>query len=184
MTGGTRPTTGTVVSATPRTASTVLADQVDDDRVRSVGTRFRGGRMYEATQSGFWTAARIGRSTMSDPRDRARRDHRPDLEQATTFFAEAFGAEYLYDMLDEPLGGPAVEAGLGVPQGAVIKAIRMLRLGNGPNIELFTYTGVAQRDPVRPQRLRDPALLRVRRRHRRRGRAARDRGRHAAQRAR
>ena len=59
-TGGTRPTTGTVVSATPRTASTVLADKVDDDRVRSIGTRFRGGRMYEATQSGYWAAARIG----------------------------------------------------------------------------------------------------------------------------
>jgi 2,4-dienoyl-CoA reductase (NADPH2) len=59
-TGEDRPTTGTVVSATPRTASTVLADQVDDDRVRSIGTRFRGGRMYEATQSGYWAAARIG----------------------------------------------------------------------------------------------------------------------------
>ena len=59
-TGGTRPSVGTVVSAGPRTASTVLADQVDDDRVRSIGTRFRGGRMYEATQSGYWAAARIG----------------------------------------------------------------------------------------------------------------------------
>jgi 2,4-dienoyl-CoA reductase (NADPH2) len=48
------------VSATPRNASTVLADKVDDDRVRSIGTRFRGGRMYEATQSGYWAAARIG----------------------------------------------------------------------------------------------------------------------------
>jgi catechol 2,3-dioxygenase-like lactoylglutathione lyase family enzyme len=37
----------------------------------------------------------------------------PDMEQATTFFAEAFGAQYLYDMLDEPLGGPAVEKGSG-----------------------------------------------------------------------
>ncbi len=74
----------------------------------------------------------------------------PDLEQATTFFAEAFGAQKLYDMLDEPLRGPAVEKGLGVPEGAVIEVIRMLRLGNGPNIELFTYSGVTQRDPVVP----------------------------------
>jgi 2,4-dienoyl-CoA reductase-like NADH-dependent reductase (Old Yellow Enzyme family) len=59
-TSGARPTTGTVVSAAPRSASTVLADRVDDDRVRSIGTRFRGGRMYEATQSGYWAAARIG----------------------------------------------------------------------------------------------------------------------------
>jgi catechol 2,3-dioxygenase-like lactoylglutathione lyase family enzyme len=74
----------------------------------------------------------------------------PDLEAATEFFAQAFGAERIYDMLDEPLGGPGVESGLGVPVGAVITAIRMIRLGNGPNIELFTYTGVAQGDPVRP----------------------------------
>ncbi len=56
----------------------------------------------------------------------------PDLEQATTFFAEAFGARKIYDMISEPLSGPAIEKGLGVPQGAVIEAIRMLRLGNGP----------------------------------------------------
>jgi 2,4-dienoyl-CoA reductase-like NADH-dependent reductase (Old Yellow Enzyme family) len=59
-TGGSRPVGATVVSAGPRTASTVLAELVDDDRVRSIGTRFRGGRMYEATQSGYWAAARIG----------------------------------------------------------------------------------------------------------------------------
>ena len=74
----------------------------------------------------------------------------PDMEAATSFFAEAFGAEAIYDMLDEPLAGPAVEAGLGIPSGAVITAIRMLRLGNGPNIELFSYSGTDQRDPVRP----------------------------------
>ncbi|MBN9112276.1 MAG: VOC family protein [Pseudonocardia sp.] len=74
----------------------------------------------------------------------------PDLEQATTFFAEAFGAEHVYDMIDEALSGPAIESGLGVPAGATIEAIRMLRLGNGPNLELFTYSGVPQRDPLVP----------------------------------
>ncbi len=74
----------------------------------------------------------------------------PDMDEATAFFEEAFGAEFLYDMLTEPLGGPAVETGLGVPQGACIQVIRMMRLGNGPNIELFTYQGVDQRDPVVP----------------------------------
>ena len=77
----------------------------------------------------------------------------PDLEQATQFFAEAFGAEKIYDMLDEPLAGPEVEAGLGIPSGARIEAIRMLRLGEGPNLELFTYSGTAQRDPVVPSDL-------------------------------
>lgn len=74
----------------------------------------------------------------------------PDLEQATTFFFEAFGAEKLYDMLDEPLAGSAVESGLGVPPGAVIETIRMLRFGGGPNIELFVYSGTAQKEPVTP----------------------------------
>jgi 2,4-dienoyl-CoA reductase (NADPH2) len=58
-TGATAPTTGTVVWAGERIKSDVLADRVDGDRVLEVGTRMRGGRMYEATQSGFWTAARI-----------------------------------------------------------------------------------------------------------------------------
>jgi catechol 2,3-dioxygenase-like lactoylglutathione lyase family enzyme len=74
----------------------------------------------------------------------------PDLEQATDFFMDAFGAEKIYDMLDEPLAGSAVEIGLGIPQGARIEAIRMLRLGEGPNLELFTYSGTAQREPVVP----------------------------------
>ena len=83
----------------------------------------------------------------------------PDLEQATTFFADAFGAAKILRHDRRAAAGPAVEAGLGVPQGATIDAIRMLRLGNGPNLELFMYTGVGQVDPVLPQRLRDPALL-------------------------
>jgi 2,4-dienoyl-CoA reductase (NADPH2) len=47
------------VWATPRVASSVLSDLVDDSRILQIGTRIRGGRMYEATQSGFWTAAHI-----------------------------------------------------------------------------------------------------------------------------
>lgn len=74
----------------------------------------------------------------------------PDLELATSFFIDAFGAEKIYDMLHEPLAGPAVESGLGLPEGARIEAIRMLRLGEGPNLELFTYSGTAQRQPVVP----------------------------------
>ncbi|WLQ05783.1 VOC family protein [Arthrobacter oryzae] len=74
----------------------------------------------------------------------------PDLEQATRFFTEAFGAEKIYDMLDEPLTGPEVEAGLGIPSGATIESIRMMRLGDGPNLELFVYSGAPQRPPVVP----------------------------------
>jgi len=57
---GTVPDAGYVVMATARHASTVLVASVDDIRVHGIGTRSRGGRMYEATQSGFWAAAKIG----------------------------------------------------------------------------------------------------------------------------
>ena len=57
---GSPPETGTVLVATGRVGSSFRAELVDDERVFSIGTRARGGRMYEATQSGFWTAARIG----------------------------------------------------------------------------------------------------------------------------
>ncbi|OOL31547.1 NADH oxidase [Rhodococcus rhodochrous] len=58
-TGDSDPGPGTVVWATARVPSTVLATIVDGDRVQEIGTRMRGGRMYEATQSGFWAAAQI-----------------------------------------------------------------------------------------------------------------------------
>jgi catechol 2,3-dioxygenase-like lactoylglutathione lyase family enzyme len=77
----------------------------------------------------------------------------PDLEQATTFFSDAFDAEKIYDMIDAPLAGPDIETGLGVPPGTRIEAIRMLRLGNGPNLELFVYSGTQQRNPVLPNDL-------------------------------
>lgn len=44
----------------------------------------------------------------------------PDLEQATTLFVEVCGAEKIYDMLAEPISGPAIEIGPGVPAGAKI----------------------------------------------------------------
>ncbi|MEO3794423.1 VOC family protein [Nonomuraea sp. B10E15] len=75
----------------------------------------------------------------------------PDLDEATKFFARAFGAEVLYDTLPKergPKGGWAVERRLGVPQGTVEVAIRMLRLPNGPGIELFEFGGPRQADPV------------------------------------
>lgn len=74
----------------------------------------------------------------------------PDIEEATHFLSTALGAEKIYDMLEQPISGPAIEAGLGIPPGATILSIRMMRLGNGPNIELFAYSGIEQRPPVIP----------------------------------
>jgi catechol 2,3-dioxygenase-like lactoylglutathione lyase family enzyme len=74
----------------------------------------------------------------------------PDLDAAQRFFENVFGAEFLYDMLDGPLCGPEIEEALGVPAGTTLNAIRMLRLGQGPSLELFSYSSSDQKAPVVP----------------------------------
>jgi 2,4-dienoyl-CoA reductase-like NADH-dependent reductase (Old Yellow Enzyme family) len=49
----------TVIWAEPGAASDVGAALINDETVLAAGTRHRGGSMYEATQSGYWTAARL-----------------------------------------------------------------------------------------------------------------------------
>lgn len=49
----------TLVWAGPRHASGHLAERENGTTVLSVGTRLRGGLLYAATQSGYWTAARL-----------------------------------------------------------------------------------------------------------------------------
>ncbi len=64
----------------------------------------------------------------------------PDIEAATVFLREAFGARVAYDGLtpdDEPRGGAEVERQLGLPAGAQIVAQRMLQIGTGPGFEVF-----------------------------------------------
>lgn len=53
------PSEGTVVWAQDYNADDALSEVVDLDSVREIGTRFRGGRMFEAAQSGYWTAAEV-----------------------------------------------------------------------------------------------------------------------------
>jgi catechol 2,3-dioxygenase-like lactoylglutathione lyase family enzyme len=74
----------------------------------------------------------------------------PDIEAATRFLTEAFGAVVLYDMLDGPLSGELIETALEVPKGTVLEHIRMMRLGESASIELFRYSHVEQRKPVVP----------------------------------
>lgn len=57
---GKPPEAGTVVMATARQPSTAHAALERYLNVQAIGTRLRGGRMYEATQSGFWAAAKLG----------------------------------------------------------------------------------------------------------------------------
>ena len=64
----------------------------------------------------------------------------PDLDVATRFLREAAGARFCYDGLtrdDPPREGELVERQLGLPKGARIVRQRMLRIGNGPGLEIF-----------------------------------------------
>jgi len=85
----------------------------------------------------------------------------PDLDAATTFFVDAFDAVVLYDLIVDrammPLEENRVESIpvdlaeiLGVPRGAEVGNQRLLRLGNGPSIELFEYVNVPQRRVAAP----------------------------------
>ena len=77
----------------------------------------------------------------------------PDLEAATRFFAEAFGALVLYDALPHSAparSGPELEARLGVPAGTVQLAIRLLSFADGPSIELFEYRSPVQAAAATP----------------------------------
>lgn len=68
----------------------------------------------------------------------------PDLDAATRFLVDGLGAEVVYDGLtkdDEPRSGAEVERQLGLPHGAEIHKQRMIRIGNGPNLEVFEISG-------------------------------------------
>jgi catechol 2,3-dioxygenase-like lactoylglutathione lyase family enzyme len=67
----------------------------------------------------------------------------PDLESASAFLVEAFGAVPLYDSIlpsQPPFGGQEAIDELGVAPTTAVIAMRMLRIGNGPGIELFEMT--------------------------------------------
>lgn len=76
----------------------------------------------------------------------------PDLDAATAFFGAALGARLATDLVTEPLAGPELETGLGLPAGAVVRRVRMLSLGDGARLELFEIAEVEQ---VAPPRLSD-----------------------------
>ncbi len=58
--GGEQPhPNGAFVWAGPREPDALLADHEDGTRVLAIGTRLRGGLLYAATQSGYWTGARV-----------------------------------------------------------------------------------------------------------------------------
>ncbi|WP_345948917.1 VOC family protein [Mucilaginibacter sp. PAMB04274] len=71
----------------------------------------------------------------------------PDVNAASAFFAKAFEAETLYDVLPEdakPLQGAETEEQLGLPPDSKVVHMRLLQIGSGPTIELFQVAGTFQ----------------------------------------
>ena len=74
-----------------------------------------------------------------------------DLDQASQFLAHGLGAAWCYDGLtrdDAPREGPEVERQLGLPVGARIVRQRLMRIGSGPNIELFEIQTPQRHGPL------------------------------------
>lgn len=66
----------------------------------------------------------------------------PDLEQATRFFVEVIGCEFVYSL--GPIADPAgnwMSEHLNVPARCRIRELRFFRCGFGPNFEIFQYEG-------------------------------------------
>jgi len=75
-----------------------------------------------------------------------------DLEAASAFLVKAFGAVPLYDNMtrdQQPFAGSDAERTLGLVHGGEVVAMRMLKLGNGPGIELFEMRAPEQTPPAR-----------------------------------
>src|SRR3982750_3822031 len=76
----------------------------------------------------------------------------PDIEAAKTFLIEAFGGEVIYQSFgrdDPPRQGPEFERAVNAVPGTVVRAQAMVKLGTGPDIELFEMHGPEQAQPVR-----------------------------------
>lgn len=79
----------------------------------------------------------------------------PSIEEATAFFQEAFGAEVSYDVQrpeQEPMAGDEVEKQLGLPEGTSIIHMRLLRIGDGPTLELLSWE---------PNRIRNHCVFQI-----------------------
>ncbi len=71
----------------------------------------------------------------------------PDVDAASDFLSRAFGARTLYDVLpadEDPMQGAEVEHQLGIPAGARIEHMRLMRIGASANIEMFRIANANQ----------------------------------------
>lgn len=73
----------------------------------------------------------------------------PDIDEATAFFSQVFGATVALEGLNKnepPIAGPVAEVAFGMAHGGKVTARQVLRLSYGANIELFEFAGISQRN--------------------------------------
>jgi catechol 2,3-dioxygenase-like lactoylglutathione lyase family enzyme len=80
----------------------------------------------------------------------------PNLDEASRFFEEALGAVPLYDNItrdQKPFNGPQAERKLDLVPGTSLITMRMMKLANGPGLELFEMRGPRHNQAARPSDL-------------------------------
>jgi len=74
----------------------------------------------------------------------------PDIEQATKFFVEVIGCDYIYKLGPFQSDDDWMKRQLNVDPRTVIKQNRHFRLGHGTNFEIFEYQTVDQTPMSQP----------------------------------
>ena len=75
----------------------------------------------------------------------------PDHDAAVSFIKQAFGATELFSLVrksDDPMGADQLNEKNGLRPGSAIVAVSMLRLGNGPNLEVFEIDRPGHQRPL------------------------------------
>lgn len=75
----------------------------------------------------------------------------PDLDEATGFLTDVLGAETLYDIGPLPSPDDWMAAHLVRPLGARIHRLRVVRVANGPVLEMFELASAGDGAPPRPE---------------------------------
>jgi catechol 2,3-dioxygenase-like lactoylglutathione lyase family enzyme len=73
----------------------------------------------------------------------------PDMEEAVAFFRDVFGAVTIMECGAVDVDDGFMLRRLGVPDGCKITDQRVLQVGRGGSLELFQYSGVRHRAPIK-----------------------------------
>ncbi len=73
----------------------------------------------------------------------------PDLNEAVAFFSKVFGAVTVMETGQIEADEAFMKRRLGVPEHCRIEDIKVLRCGNGTNLELFSYSGESDDAPLK-----------------------------------